>query len=143
MTSSPPEAGAQPLTDLTAGSRGGVRAERYENQVDWETDADAILFWIPRDMRTMPGMTRNVEFGLDVGTGRAVLGLPADCPGPERNRYLAYVARRHGAPVCKTLDDTVTRALAQVTADMAFCRDSGGRNVLAEAEQEFTDHVIQ
>ncbi|GHB85535.1 hypothetical protein GCM10010347_65620 [Streptomyces cirratus] len=26
--------------------------------------------------RTMPGMTTNVEFGLDVATGRAVLGCP-------------------------------------------------------------------
>ncbi|MGW5505796.1 MULTISPECIES: nucleoside 2-deoxyribosyltransferase domain-containing protein [Streptomyces] len=145
MTSSPP--GGPALTVLTPESRGGVRAERYEDQVDWETDvragATAILFWIPRDMRTMPGMTTNVEFGLDVRTGRAVLGLPANCPNPERNRYLAYVARRHGAPMCETLDGTVTRALTLVAADLAFCRDSGGRNVLAEAEQEFTDHVIQ
>ncbi|MEV8248390.1 nucleoside 2-deoxyribosyltransferase domain-containing protein [Streptomyces rochei] len=136
-------AGVQPLTVLTPESRGGVRAERYEDQVDWESDAragaTAILFWIPRDMRTMPGMTTNVEFGLDVGTGRAVLGLPPDCPNPERNRYLAYVARRHGAPMCETLDDTVTRALALVAADLAFCRDTGGRYVLAEAEQGFTE----
>ncbi|MET9986648.1 nucleoside 2-deoxyribosyltransferase domain-containing protein [Streptomyces rochei] len=147
MTSSPPEAGAQPLTDLTPESRGGVRAERYEDQVDWETDAragaTAILFWIPRDMRTMPGMTTNVEFGLDVRTGRAVLGLPANCPNPERNRYLAYVARRHGAPMCETLDGAVTRALTLVAAGLAFCRDTGGRKVLAEVEEEFTDHVIQ
>ncbi|MFE1116177.1 hypothetical protein [Streptomyces rochei] len=34
-------AGAQPLTVLTPEPRGGVRAERYENQVDWETDARA------------------------------------------------------------------------------------------------------
>ncbi len=112
--------GEQPLTVLSPESRHGERAERYEDQVDWETDAragaDAILFWIPRDMRTMPGMTTNVEFGLGVSTGRAVLGVPADCPNPERNRYLAYVARRHGVPVCETLDDTVTQALALVAA---------------------------
>jgi hypothetical protein len=112
--------GPEPLTVLTPESRNGVRAERYEHQVDWETDAragaTAILFWIPRDMRTMPGMTTNVEFGLDVSTGRAVLGCPADCPNPERNRYLAYVARRHGVPVCQTLADTVAEALALVAA---------------------------
>ena len=112
--------GPEPLTVLTPESRGGVRAERYEHQVDWETaargSADAILFWIPRDMRTMPGMTTNVEFGLDVSTGRAVLGCPADCPNPERNRYLIYVARRHGVPVCTTLADTAAAALAVVAA---------------------------
>ncbi|MGW9439611.1 nucleoside 2-deoxyribosyltransferase domain-containing protein [Streptomyces sp. NPDC055607] len=112
--------GPEPLTVLSPESRDGVRAERYEHQVDWETDAreaaDAILFWIPRDMRTMPGMTTNVEFGLDVTTGRAILGVPADCPNPERNRYLAYVARRHGVPVCETLPDTVTAALSLAAA---------------------------
>jgi hypothetical protein len=111
--------GPEALTVLSPESRGGVRAERYELQVDWETDArasaDAVLFWIPRDMRTMPGMTTNVEFGLDVSTGRAVLGCPPDCPNPERNRYLVYVARRHGVPVCETLNDTVAKALALVT----------------------------
>ncbi|MFD8288059.1 hypothetical protein ACFV2B_07465 [Streptomyces lavendulae] len=37
-------------------------------------------------------------------------------PNPERNRYLAYVARRHGVPVCETLADTVAEALALVAA---------------------------
>ncbi|MFD5565908.1 nucleoside 2-deoxyribosyltransferase domain-containing protein [Kitasatospora griseola] len=108
--------GTQPLTVLSPESRNGTRADRYEDQVDWETDAragaDAILFWIPRDMRTLPGMTTNVEFGLDVATGRAVLGAPPDCPNPERNRYLVYVARRHSVPVCETLHAAAAAALA-------------------------------
>ncbi|MFD0269592.1 nucleoside 2-deoxyribosyltransferase domain-containing protein [Streptomyces sp. NPDC127106] len=110
--------GAQPLTVLSPESRHGQRADRYETQVDWETDAraaaTAILFWIPRDLKSMPAMTTNVEFGLDVSTGRAVLGCPPDCPNPERNRYLIYVARRHGVPVCTTLSATATAALALV-----------------------------
>ncbi|WP_438489561.1 nucleoside 2-deoxyribosyltransferase domain-containing protein [Streptomyces sp. S186] len=107
--------GETPLTVLSPESRNGQRADRYEDQVDWETAAraaaDAILFWIPRDMRALPGMTTNVEFGLDVSTGRAVLGAPPNCANPERNRYLIYVARRHGAPVRESLDDTVAAAL--------------------------------
>ncbi|MGZ2360930.1 nucleoside 2-deoxyribosyltransferase domain-containing protein [Streptomyces sp. 372A] len=112
--------GTESLTVLSPESRHGERAARYEDQVDWETEAraaaDAVLFWIPRDMRTMPGMTSNVEFGLDVSTGRAVLGCPPDCPNPERNRYLIYVARRHGVPVCSKLADTAAAALAVVAA---------------------------
>jgi hypothetical protein len=95
-----------------------VRAERYEHQVDWETAARAaatcVLFWIPRDVRSLPGRTTNVEFGLDAGTGRAVLGCPPDCPNPERNRYLAYVAYRLGVPVAESLSATVSAALAIV-----------------------------
>lgn len=116
-------AGDQPLTVLSPESRHGERADRYETQVDWETAAraaaSAILFWIPRDLRTLPGMTTNVEFGLDVASGRAVLGCPPDCPDPERNRYLIYVARRHGVPVCTTLTDTAAAALAVVAAEGA------------------------
>ncbi|MEW1551325.1 nucleoside 2-deoxyribosyltransferase domain-containing protein [Streptomyces tsukubensis] len=132
--------GPGPLVVLTPESRNGARAERYEDQVDWETDAraaaSAILFWIPRDLRTMPGMTTNVEFGLDVTSGRIVLGAPPDCPNPERNRYLVYVARRHGAPVAETLDDTAAAALALIEqrgarelneSDMLMVDLDGGR----------------
>jgi Nucleoside 2-deoxyribosyltransferase like len=109
-----------PLTVLSPESRGGKRAEHYDDQVDWETEAracaNAILFWIPRDMVSMPGMTTNVEFGLDVPTGRAVLGCPPGCANPERNRYLIYVAGRHDVPVRETLADTVAAALTIVTA---------------------------
>ncbi|MFF3085882.1 hypothetical protein ACFVRB_12610 [Streptomyces nojiriensis] len=66
--------GRRPLTVLSPESRHGERADRYETQVDWETDAraaaTAVLLWIHRDLRTLPGMTTNVEFGLDVSTGR-------------------------------------------------------------------------
>lgn len=107
------------LTVLTPESRGGVRAAHYDDQFEWETAAraaaDVVLFWIPRDIATTPGFTTNVEFGHDVTTGRAVLGCPPDCPNPERNRYLIHLARRYGAPVCETLDDTVRTALARIT----------------------------
>ncbi|MER5418108.1 nucleoside 2-deoxyribosyltransferase domain-containing protein [Streptomyces virginiae] len=121
--------GYRPLTVLSPESRHGERADRYETQVDWETaaraSATAILFWIPGDLRALPGMTTNVEFGLDVSTGRAVLGCPPDCPNPERNRYLIYVARRYGVPVCTTLTDTVAAALALVPAEDNPVADRG------------------
>ncbi|MFE7547973.1 hypothetical protein [Streptomyces gardneri] len=50
-----PWTGPEPLTVLTPESRDGIRAERYEHQVCWETAArtaaDAILFWILRDVK--------------------------------------------------------------------------------------------
>ncbi|AEM88959.1 nucleoside 2-deoxyribosyltransferase domain-containing protein [Streptomyces violaceusniger] len=110
--------GDRPLSVLSPESRNGQRADRYETQVDWETAArtaaTVVLFWVPRDLRTLPAMTTNVEFGLDVATGRVVLGCPPDCPNPERNRYLIYVARRHNVPVCTTLEGTVAAALGLV-----------------------------
>lgn len=108
-----------PLTVLTPESRGGVRAKHYDDQFEWETTARAaasvVLFWIPRDLRTLPGMTTNVEFGHDVAVHRqVVLGCPSDCPNPERNRYLIHLARHYGRPVCETLDDTVRTVLAHI-----------------------------
>jgi hypothetical protein len=107
------------LTVLSPESRGGRRATGYDEQVGWEAAARAaatvILFWIPRDLRRLPGFTTNVEFGLDVGLGRkVVLGAPPDCPNPERNRYLIHVARRHGVPIFDTLDDAAAHALTVI-----------------------------
>ncbi|MFJ4873367.1 nucleoside 2-deoxyribosyltransferase domain-containing protein [Streptomyces sp. NPDC088757] len=111
--------GPQPLTVLSPESWHGERAERCEHQVGWETKAregaSAILFWIPRDVKVLPGFTTNVEFGLDALSGRAVLGALDDCPSPERNRCLIYVAGRFGVPVRTTLADTVAEALALAT----------------------------
>lgn len=129
----------QPLTVLTPESRGGIRAQHYDDQVGWETRAraaaDAILFWIPRDLQTLPGFTTNVEFGLDVSTGKAVLGCPADCPNPERNRYLIYVAEQHRVPVRDTLAATAAAALDVITARQ------GDRLRIDRARQAIEDHA--
>lgn len=54
--------------------------DAYMEQVEWERRGldlcDKILFWIPRDMETMPGLTTNVEFGLYASSGKIVLGAP-------------------------------------------------------------------
>jgi hypothetical protein len=112
--------GEQPLTVLSPESRGGVRAVRYEDQFQWELRAreaaTVILFWIPRDVVTMPGFTTNVEFGFDIAKGRSVvLGCPPGCPNPERNRYLVALAHMAGAPVAETLVDAAMHALQFVT----------------------------
>ncbi|MFE3560195.1 hypothetical protein ACFXKW_35865 [Streptomyces sp. NPDC059193] len=57
-----------------------------------------------------------MEFGLDVGSGKVVLGCPPDCPDPQRNRYLIYVAGEHQVPVRETLAETVASALQLVAA---------------------------
>ena len=90
--------------------------EDLDGQYEWEATARAnstvIAFWIPRDLRTMPGMTTNVEFGYDIASGRqVVLGCPPDCPDARRNRYLIHLARDHGVPVCETLEDTMETAM--------------------------------
>lgn len=66
-----------------------------DGQVDWEwkglAAADAILFWVPRNMETLPGLTTNVEFGMQAKSRKVVLGYPEDA---EHCGYLDRIARK-------------------------------------------------
>ena len=82
--------------------RSGRWRHSYDDQVDWEARmraaADIIVFWVPRDMGAdpgagaarMPALTTNVEFGLDLPTGKVLYGRPE---GSDKNRYLDHVWR--------------------------------------------------
>ena len=87
----------------------------YFDQVTWERDAlaasDCVLFWVPRELSTMPAFTTNVEFGLWVKTGRAVLGYPTKAP---KMRYLGWLAGEHRVPIHHSLEDTIQATLARV-----------------------------
>lgn len=58
-------------------------------QVEWEWQAlnsvDLIAFWIPRDLKTLPGFTTNVEFGRYVKN--CIYGRPDNS---EKNDYLDW-----------------------------------------------------
>lgn len=68
----------------------------YDEQVEWEWEALAraacVLFWIPRDLSTMPAFTSNVEFGFIIAfrPQAVVLGAPDGAP---KLRYLQTLAR--------------------------------------------------
>ena len=61
----------------------------HSRQVDWEVNylskVDVILMWIPRDMKYLPGMVTNIEFGEWLKSGRLICGAPETA---ERNQYL-------------------------------------------------------
>lgn len=106
------------LTVYTPESRRSIRAEHYDDQVEWEhaalNAATVIAFWIPRDVKSLPAFTTNVEYGLWAASGKVVLGVPEDCPNPERNRYLIWHARRLSIPVTTTLEATADVAIGMV-----------------------------
>jgi ADP-ribose pyrophosphatase YjhB (NUDIX family) len=93
----------------------GSRYPAYDDQIAWEERwldaADVILFWVPRAMSTLPGLTTNVEFGRYESSGRVVFGAPDDA---EHVKYLKYHARQNGAPVTSTVQDTVGAALEMI-----------------------------
>ncbi|WP_246468026.1 nucleoside 2-deoxyribosyltransferase domain-containing protein [Allocatelliglobosispora scoriae] len=77
----------------------------------WMAVVDVMLFWVPRDMTTLPGLNTNLEFGRNEATGRIVLGVP---PHAVSVHYLRRAAETHGAPVRESLHDTVLAALSLV-----------------------------
>jgi 8-oxo-dGTP pyrophosphatase MutT (NUDIX family) len=96
-------------------ARDGLMRHSYDDQVEWELEglrrADAILFWIPRHLETMPAFTTNVELGMWHRSGRVVLGAPEDAP---KLRYLRFVAEKARVPLSTSLARTIDHALAIV-----------------------------
>jgi hypothetical protein len=95
--------------------RDGTRYPGYDHQVAWESRylaiADTILFWIPRQMATLPGLTTNVEFGRYEASGRLVLGSP---PAAQHLAYLQTFARQYQIPICDNLVATVAASLERL-----------------------------
>lgn len=93
----------------------GTWAENYDSQVEWEEDglqrADCILFWVPRDMDGMPGLTTNDEWGAWKGSGKCVFGAP---PEAVKVRYQQSYAERLKVPSFTTLEATVQAAMDAV-----------------------------
>jgi hypothetical protein len=90
----------------------------------WMSIVDVILFWVPRDMATMPGLTTNVEFGRYESSGRVVLATP---PEAHSVRYLRHFAQEHGAPVADSLESGVRAAMKMI--DGGAHRAGGERTV--------------
>jgi ADP-ribose pyrophosphatase YjhB (NUDIX family)/nucleoside 2-deoxyribosyltransferase len=94
----------------------------YAEQVDWEEKAlnraDVIVFWIPRDMDKMPGLTTNGEFGFWSARdpAKVVLGTP---PTAEKVRYQEYNAQQIGITTEHTLEATLVAACDKIRQPMA------------------------
>lgn len=95
--------------------------DAYMEQVEWERKGldlcDVILFWVPRDMTTMPGLTTNVELGLYATSDKVVLGAPE---WAKSIRYLEHVLQTATGPVggkrYTTLESTVEACRAKMGA---------------------------
>lgn len=70
------------------------RTFNYDNQVWWEREAlhnaNAIVFWIPRTIPSMPAFTTNVEFGywISKNSEKVLYGRPDES---EKNRYIDWL----------------------------------------------------
>jgi 8-oxo-dGTP pyrophosphatase MutT (NUDIX family) len=106
----------------------GSRRFDYTDQIGWETKglelADVIVFWIPRELDTLPGFTTNVEWGMWLGSGKCVLGAPAEAP---KLRFLRHHAEQRDVPQAQSLEHTLDLALAMISE--GALRSGGEREV--------------
>jgi nucleoside 2-deoxyribosyltransferase len=86
--------------------------QSYDHQVFWEWEGlnqcTIAVFWVPRELETMPALTTNVEFGMMVASSKVVLGYPTEAP---KMRYLHTLGARFNVPVFHTLQETLQHAV--------------------------------
>jgi len=91
--------------------RDGQRTD-YVGQVEWEDKylnmADCIIFWVPREMKTMPALTTNTEWGVWQDSGKVVWGSPKEA---EKVSYHLHYAHKLKVPVSDSLENTISDAL--------------------------------
>lgn len=84
----------------------------YDSQINWEIEnlnrADLILFWVPRDMDSLPALTTNVEFGKYYDSGRVVLAYPKEATGM---RYLSTLGKSEYIPEFNDLESAVIESI--------------------------------
>jgi nucleoside 2-deoxyribosyltransferase len=87
---------------------------QYTEQLHWEWEglnqATVVIFWVPRNIRTLPAFTTNIEFGNLVSSGKALMGYPKEA---EKMKYLDALARRHHVPVMHSLRELLSAAIAR------------------------------
>lgn len=71
-------------------------------QIKWEHEAmeaaDIVLFYIPREVNTMPGFTTNIELGYWLGKDKEKirLGIP---PNAQKCKYIRHIAEEENIPL--------------------------------------------
>lgn len=88
----------------------------FELQREWEEKnlnrCDVIVFWIPRDLKTMPAFTTNIEWGFWTAKKpeKLVLGIPESAPMSD---YIIYFANRFNIPFSTDLKQTLINAISK------------------------------
>ncbi len=116
--------------------RNGVYSSNYLEQVEWETQhlemADALLAWVPRDMKTsLKGLTTNIEFGRYVESGKLFYGRPDQADNVKYLDWMYHqVTKRQAADTLAQLVGEIITYLQQLLSECDKpIREAGERYV--------------
>lgn len=80
----------------------------FDKQVPWEVKglnlANIICFWIPRNLKTMPAFTTNIEFGEFMHSNKIVVGVPLNSI---KNNYIRKRCEMHDIPLFNNIIETI------------------------------------
>jgi hypothetical protein len=95
-----------------------VRKNDYIDQAEWErkalSNATIIVFWVPRELETMPAFTTNVEFGYWIAKRpeRVIYGRPDNV---RKIKYLDWLYKKESnKEICNTLEKTINNAIGLI-----------------------------
>lgn len=94
----------------------------YSHQIDWEYEAmekaDIVMFWIPREMKKMPAMTTNFEFGYWIAKDptKMRVGWPSYA---EKMRYFEHKTEKYGIEVFPMLKSLITNVRSSLSGSVS------------------------
>jgi hypothetical protein len=104
-------------TVLVPERKDGASKIDYLDQVEWESNclnlAKLIVFWVPRNMTTMPALTTNVEFGYWMAKcpEKVMYGRPEEA---QSCRYLDWMYQKEASGIFTTLELLLTKAVERL-----------------------------
>jgi hypothetical protein len=92
---------------------GNGKKLEYNEIIEWEKDkldkADAILFYIPRDLKNnVLALTTNIEFGMYLKCGKIFVGAPKDA---DKTEYIQYKCKENKIDFFDNLNDEIDAIL--------------------------------
>ena len=94
--------------------RGDYLSYEYGTHTRWEVEylnkATLILFWIPRDLESMPAFTSNIDFGEFSHSGKIILGYPE---WAKKMRYLKERCIMHDIQYFHTMEELANCAVKE------------------------------
>jgi 8-oxo-dGTP diphosphatase len=117
------------VPELEGNQWNGNRDAQFEWEHSAMSRADALVFWVPRDLHALPGFTTNLEWGLYANSGRVVLGIPEGTP---KTDWMERYAESFQVPVVRDLKYALRIAREHIIGSGAYREGADVRTPLRQ-----------